>query len=83
MLHLDVRSFATYLRDQSHTYLAYRCVNDAETKREPLVSPVRNINSQAIKEDLGRSTWTLLHTMAAQYPDKPSKRQRKDVEILV
>lgn len=35
------------------------------------------------KESLGRSTWTFLHTLAAQFPDKPSKSQRKDVERLV
>ncbi|CAL8461726.1 g1257 [Coccomyxa elongata] len=35
------------------------------------------------KEDLGRATWLLLHTIAAQYPANPSKQQRKDVAALV
>lgn len=35
------------------------------------------------REDLGRSTWLLLHTLAAQYPGRPSKQQRKDVNALV
>ncbi|EIE25278.1 hypothetical protein COCSUDRAFT_9381, partial [Coccomyxa subellipsoidea C-169] len=35
------------------------------------------------KEDLGRATWLLLHTVAAQYPARPSKQQRKDVAALV
>ena len=35
------------------------------------------------REDLGRSTWLLLHTLAAQYPGRPSKQQRKDVAALV
>ena len=35
------------------------------------------------REDLGRSTWLLLHTLAAQYPERPSKQQRKDVAALV
>lgn len=35
------------------------------------------------REALGRSTWLLLHTLAAQYPSKPSKQQRKDVAALV
>lgn len=35
------------------------------------------------KEDLGRATWTLLHTLAAQYPENPTRRQQKDVKALV
>lgn len=32
---------------------------------------------------LGRSTWTLLHSVAAVYPENPSKRQQKDVKNLI
>ncbi|KAB2635999.1 FAD-linked sulfhydryl oxidase ERV1-like [Pyrus ussuriensis x Pyrus communis] len=35
------------------------------------------------KEELGRSTWTFLHTLAAQYPDKPTRQQKKDVKELI
>lgn len=35
------------------------------------------------KEDLGRATWTFLHTLAAQYPDDPTRQQKKDVKELV
>ncbi|KAM1382457.1 hypothetical protein FF2_034536 [Malus domestica] len=35
------------------------------------------------KEELGRSTWTFLHTLAAQYPDKPTRQQKKDVKELM
>ncbi|EOA38525.1 hypothetical protein CARUB_v10010320mg, partial [Capsella rubella] len=35
------------------------------------------------KEDLGRATWTFLHTLAAQYPEKPSRQQKKDVKELM
>ena len=31
------------------------------------------------KDALGSATWTLLHTVAAQYPEKPDPQQRKDV----
>ncbi|MEW5303717.1 MAG: hypothetical protein WDW36_006381 [Sanguina aurantia] len=35
------------------------------------------------KADLGRATWLLLHTLAAQYPEQPSRQQRRDVRAMV
>lgn len=35
------------------------------------------------KEEVGRATWTFLHTLAAQYPEKPSRQQRRDAKNLV
>ncbi|GKV19844.1 hypothetical protein SLEP1_g30053 [Rubroshorea leprosula] len=35
------------------------------------------------KEELGRATWTFLHTLAAQYPENPTRQQRKDVKELM
>lgn len=35
------------------------------------------------REDLGRSTWLLLHTLAAQFPDDPTRQQQKDVRNLI
>eukprot|EP00471_Norrisiella_sphaerica_P003396 CAMPEP_0184478942 /NCGR_PEP_ID=MMETSP0113_2-20130426/825_1 /TAXON_ID=91329 /ORGANISM="Norrisiella sphaerica, Strain BC52" /LENGTH=187 /DNA_ID=CAMNT_0026856889 /DNA_START=120 /DNA_END=683 /DNA_ORIENTATION=+ len=32
------------------------------------------------RKELGRSTWALLHTMAAYYPEEPSKAMQKDME---
>lgn len=37
----------------------------------------------ATREDLGRATWLLLHSLAAQYPENPSKQQKSDVAALV
>ena len=30
-------------------------------------------------DELGRSTWNLLHTMAAYYPDKPNNEEKKNM----
>eukprot|EP00850_Spirogloea_muscicola_P000037 SM000001S04439 [mRNA] locus=s1:258607:260410:+ [translate_table: standard] len=35
------------------------------------------------REELGVSTWTLLHTLAAQFPDRPTKQQQRDVKDLM
>lgn len=35
------------------------------------------------KEEVGTATWMLLHGVAAQYPDNPSRQQKKDVKQLV
>uniref|UniRef100_A0A6B2EER8 Sulfhydryl oxidase n=1 Tax=Phlebotomus kandelakii TaxID=1109342 RepID=A0A6B2EER8_9DIPT len=32
------------------------------------------------KNELGRSTWGFLHTMAAQYPKAPSQEQQRDMK---
>lgn len=34
-------------------------------------------------EALGRSSWTLLHTMAASYPERPSPQQQNDATSFV
>jgi len=35
------------------------------------------------KEEVGRATWTLLHTLAAQYPEHPTSRQKRDARNLI
>lgn len=31
------------------------------------------------KDDLGRNSWSVLHTMAAKYPNHPSETQKRDI----
>ncbi|KAM7482428.1 hypothetical protein LguiB_007011 [Lonicera macranthoides] len=53
-----------------------------------LLQPTEGLNQKksatpVTKEELGRATWTFLHTLAAQYPDKPTRQQNKDVKELM
>uniref|UniRef100_A0A1D1XWU7 Sulfhydryl oxidase n=1 Tax=Anthurium amnicola TaxID=1678845 RepID=A0A1D1XWU7_9ARAE len=53
---------------------------------EASLSPAPSVKSKftvpLTKEELGRATWTLLHTIAAQYPDHPSRQQKRDAKDL-
>jgi hypothetical protein len=40
-------------------------------------------SQKVTREELGRCTWTLLHTLASTFPDDPTRRQRRDVKSLV
>lgn len=35
------------------------------------------------REEIGRATWTLLHSIASYYPEKPTRQQQKDVKRFV
>lgn len=39
-------------------------------------------NCPADVKTLGRHTWTLLHTMAAYYPEKPEKKQQESIKTF-
>ncbi|KAI8647249.1 augmenter of liver regeneration [Parasitella parasitica] len=50
---------------------------DSETKFD---DEWKRNNCPADVQTLGRHTWTLLHTMAAYYPEKPEKHQQESIK---
>lgn len=52
-------------------------------KTSPSGDADANSRAKTSKEDLGRATWTFLHTFAAQFPDEPTKRQERDARELI
>ncbi|ORZ00807.1 ERV/ALR sulfhydryl oxidase domain-containing protein [Syncephalastrum racemosum] len=41
------------------------------------------MNNATIKAEIGRSTWKLLHTMVAQYPEDPKDDERAALEQFI
>ena len=40
-------------------------------------------NTVVSREDVGRATWLFLHTLAAQYPERPTAQQKRDARELM
>ncbi|KAG6909354.1 hypothetical protein DXG01_000954 [Tephrocybe rancida] len=58
----------------------------ATTPATKIVTPVQDgppPNCPADVEQLGRATWTFLHTTAAYYPERPSPTQRANMLMLL
>lgn len=51
--------------------------------QKQLETSVLEFSGPASKEVLGRATWTFLHTLAAQFPEKPTREQQRDVKELM
>jgi FAD-linked sulfhydryl oxidase len=35
------------------------------------------------REELGRATWVFLHTLAAQFPERPTRQQQRDARAVI
>ena len=46
----------------------------------PAFSPHR---TAAHKAQMGRATWSFLHTLAEQYPERPNAEQQRDIKNLI
>ncbi|XP_031621091.1 FAD-linked sulfhydryl oxidase ALR [Contarinia nasturtii] len=73
--------FKTWAKHQQNVYKAKTKEDNSQTNPDkPLSETGRFKHGCPLdKDDLGQSTWNLLHTMAAVYPDKPTQQQKENV----
>ncbi|KMV66003.1 mitochondrial sulfhydryl oxidase [Encephalitozoon cuniculi EcunIII-L] len=85
------QSYGRILVVLAAAWVTYRCYGLMVRDREGKVSSellggsgksenprTEKLSKKEIRERLGRSTWTLLHTMGARYPAFPTYQQKKD-----
>ncbi|KAL2552363.1 FAD-linked sulfhydryl oxidase ERV1 [Forsythia ovata] len=69
--------------DHSSLYISSNSTTDSHYLQPAEIFKKGKSSGPMTKEELGRATWTFLHTLAAQYPDKPTRQQKKDAKELM
>ena len=76
-----------YHRHKQQHQIDNRSESHREDKRgEHIIdreNPLGESTEYVSKEDLGRATWLLLHSIASQYPDEPTEREKRDAKNLI
>ena len=83
----EARAGAAVTTAARTTCIGLDCVFPQRVTAATLASPAAykaSPSSEAVtREALGRATWTLLHTLGAQFPDRPTRRQRRAARQLI
>ncbi|XP_063977211.1 FAD-linked sulfhydryl oxidase ALR [Diachasmimorpha longicaudata] len=78
--------FRTWAKSQKKTYEAEKQdKNDRQgtTDNSAITAAERNQqNCPLDKDELGTATWSFLHTMAAYFPEKPTREQSNDMRTF-
>ncbi|XP_011310585.1 FAD-linked sulfhydryl oxidase ALR [Fopius arisanus] len=79
--------FKTWARLQKKTFESEKQNKDDEKKSTDngaalAIEERKNLNCPLDKDELGSATWSFLHTMAAYFPEKPTREQSDDMRIF-
>lgn len=66
-------------RQACRTFESFMQANDSFKGTGSKTRKITSHDCPLDKDALGRAGWSLLHTMAAYYPDSPSKSERQDM----
>ncbi|GJQ78914.1 putative sulfhydryl oxidase [Trypoxylus dichotomus] len=68
-------SFSDYIKQNREK------INAERPEDAPLMKPLRD-DCPLDKDELGRKSWGLLHTMAAKYPRHPTDAEKRDMSVF-